>query len=341
MASIYGEDPYEKAKKKKKPDTTMSVDPIAAAQNTISSGGGGGKNEEPKNDVPEVVRDKSGKITGVAFPDGRFFRNISPKQVNSLVDAWNRRSGLPSGARFSDEPIFSEEEQIRANFEAEQRKKEILDTLDVPDVTPEELAQIGRLSPEQLAELKNLPAIKRAPRFKEILSTVGERATIGAVGGVTGGAAVGAIGGAGVGAVPGAVVGGVLGGIGGSVSGVFASFKRVDVENVNDIKQQYDNAVYNIDQSISKVNDGSISDTEGTRQFNEAYLEILKAQQNYKQLEKRREWATDIKDKQVELQNYIDKILPNRISQMAVVQQKPTPDFIDYGVDEKGNVAVR
>jgi hypothetical protein len=101
--------------------------------------------ETTKSNEPIVSQDETGKNNTVRFPDGRVFFNISPKQVRGLVDAWNRRSGLPSGARFSDAPIaLTEDEQILEDLRKQRRREELSAEQYPANVTEEQLAQLGQ-----------------------------------------------------------------------------------------------------------------------------------------------------------------------------------------------------
>jgi hypothetical protein len=71
--------------------------PRSAFTTTRTGLPGSTNNTTIKNsDGVEVYRGENGQMTGVKFPDGRDFKNLSNDQVNSLLGDWNKRPIEPT-----------------------------------------------------------------------------------------------------------------------------------------------------------------------------------------------------------------------------------------------------
>jgi hypothetical protein len=105
------------------------------------------KNKFPEN-TPQIIKDKSGKITGVALPNGTVVRDISPSQVSKLVFDFNKKITPPVGSAVagSKEAIpLTREQQIQQQIDDENLKKQLIAQQTPPNLSPEQVAQIGQI----------------------------------------------------------------------------------------------------------------------------------------------------------------------------------------------------
>lgn len=244
-----------------------------------------------KPGTKNLVEGNTGKVTGFEYSPGKFI--------------------LPKG----NAPTQEQQMQVEAQKKLAQAKFE---SQNAPD-----FSGVGQLSPEQLALINAPVDVNRNPNLRQILNTAGEQAALGAVGGATAGLVAGTVV-PGIGNVAGAGLGAVVGGIGGAVRGTFSAYKYKDTDNVKTAESNYTNAKDSINGAIRLANRGGAEDLAET-EFNNAKTGLLRTQRVYKSLEKNREWATNIKDKQAELDYYIENVLPRKEAEMRLALQKPNP----------------
>ena len=201
----------------------------------------------------------------------------------------------------------------------------------IPTISQEQLSQVGQLTPEQQANINSPIDVNRNPNFKQILNTAGEQAAIGAATGAIGGGTVGSVV-PGAGTLAGAGIGAVGGGVVGLVRGIFTAYKYKDVDNVKGAEGNFDRGKESINGAITLARRGGASDL-AEKEFNNAKAGILRTQRVYKSLEKNRAWATDIKDKQAELNYYIDNVLPRKEEEMRLALLKPDPAFLSMNTE--------
>lgn len=257
-----------------------------------------------KPGTKNLVDKSTGKVTGFEYAPGQFV--------------------LPKG----NAPTQEQQMQFEAQRKAAQTK------FDTPNI---DLSNVGKLTPEQQAMINAPIDVNRNPNFRQILNTAGEQAAIGAAGLGGTGAIVGALGGpAAPLTVPAAAgIGALLGAVGGAVRGTFQAYKYKDVDNVGGAEKNYSNAKNSINGAISLANKGGAQDLAET-EFNNAKAGLYRTQRLYKSLEKNREWATNIKDKQTELDYYINNVLPRKEAEMRIALQKPNPNYINNEVNQFG-----
>lgn len=183
---------------------------------------------------------------------------------------------------------------------------------------PELVSNVGVLTPEQQAMINAPVDVNRTPNAKQVLSTALEQGAYGALAGAGAGGLTASI--------PGAIIGGASGAILGAVRGGFQAYKYKDVDNAKGAEANFNNAQESINGAISLVNKGGDLYL-AEKEFNNAKVGILRTQAVYKSLEKNREWATGIKDKQVELDYYINYVLPRKEEQLRLALMQPNPNF--------------
>ena len=130
------------------------------------------------------------------------------------------------------------------------------------------------------------------------------------------------------------VVGGVaLGAIEGGVRGYFAAYKHEETEKVESSQINIDSAKTNIAKSILLANKGGNEEISVTS-FRNAIDELNRAQVELKNAEinGKYNWATDVRLKQQELDNYINYILPLQRDRLTISLQKPDPNYVDYSL---------
>lgn len=191
-------------------------------------------------------------------------------------------------------------------------------------ISPETKAieQIGNLTPEQIAEINQLPEMQRQGVLKQIAENALKQGAIGAVGGATAGLATG-----GALSAPLAIAGGAVGLISGGVTGAFRAYQTSASLNVGSVEQNVGIAKSNMNEAIRLANRGGDAMT-AVQEFNRAYTQLLKAQQQYKVLEEKQgyEWVTKIKDKQVAIQEELQNVeISRQLLQIAI--QKPNPAY--------------
>lgn len=243
-----------------------------------------------KPTTTNLVDKSTGKIQGFEYAPGEFI--------------------LPKG----NAPTQEQQMQVEAS------KKVAQTQFDNQNVITPDLSNVGVLTPEQQAMINAPIDVNRKPNIRQILSTAGEQATYGALAGAgTGGL---------VANIPGAIIGGIGGAIVGAARGTFQAYKYKDVDNASGAEKNYTNSKESINGAITLAKRGGAQDLAET-EFNNAKAGLYRTQRLYKALEKNREWATDIKDKQVELDNYINNVLPRKEAEMRLALLKPNPDYID------------
>lgn len=243
-----------------------------------------------KSGTTNLVDKSTGKVTGFEYAPGEFI--------------------LPKG----NAPTQKQEMQVEA------QKKIAQSQFENQNVITPDLSNVGQLTSEQQTMINAPVDINRNPNARQILSSAGESAAYGALAGAgTGGL---------IANVPGAIIGGAVGAVGGAVRGTFQAYKYKDVDNAKGAESNYTNAKESINGAIILAKRGGAQDLAET-EFNNAKAGLYRTQRLYKSLEKNREWATGIKDKQTELDNYINNVLPRKEAEMKLALLKPNPDYVD------------
>lgn len=272
---------------------------------------------------PKVFTDnETGVKSGVQLPDGRVLLGLSPDQVDEIVNKETKKRAIPEGA---------------IGFGEYAQKKSALQE------AKQAIGQIGVLTPEQQAIANANP--NQDINMQEILSQVGTTTAKNVIGGAAGGAIAGAgiagIPTAGAGAPLGAAFGALAGAVGGLATGItygsFAAYQRANKEKTSVSETNVKRAIYNIRQSVTLANKGGDPEVV-LEQFNNAYAELLLAQRQYKVQETSTyAWSTDVREKQVYLENYLQYTLPMQANNLALAVAKPNPAYVDYGLDTEGN----
>jgi len=268
---------------------------------------------------PGVYRNEQGRVSGVEM-DGHTYLGVSPDEANFMIDQYNKKTATPEGA-------------VEMSTKAENKRM------------AQQAQNVGVLTPEQQAEV-NAPTgigVDKQQVVSQILQSAGKGAGVGAATGLTGGLAAGIAGApltAGLSipalAAGGAALGAATGAITGAVTGTFAAFNHDKKENVDMIDMNVQKAKYNIRQAIMLANKGGDTDF-ASQQFNDAYSELLFAERQLKEQSKSSySWATDVRLKQNDLNNYLENTLPGQMQRMQIALMKPDPAYIDYGLDANG-----
>lgn len=292
------------------------------------------KNEALRNDPSRdyVRKNPNGTIT--YRPAGGQEQTLSREAYIALDQRINAERRAAQNAQM--------QEQAWANEAImKQRKEEVqAKALQNPE-TAAAVEQAGVLTPEQqAAQPLEIPQEGKAG---QILQTALEYSAI--AGGSTGaalflpslatGVPTGGLSVAAAGVATGVAAAG--GFIAGAIKGAFAAYKREARTNVDRVEQNVDNAAYNMRQAILTANKGG---DEGvtTAQFNAAYAELLRAQSDYKELEKTQgfEWETKILNKQVDLENFLTYSYPSYLERYKIALMKPDPNYVDFGLDSEG-----
>jgi hypothetical protein len=254
-----------------------------------------------KPGTKNLVDKSTGKVTGFEYAPGKFV--------------------LPKG----NAPTQEQQMQVEA------QKKTAQAQFETPQI---DLSNVGQLTPEQQALINAPVDVNRKPNLRQILNSAGESAAKGAAGVAVGGAAVGSVV-PGIGTLAGAGIGALAGAITGAVTGTFQAYKYKDVDNAKGAEANYFNSKESINGAITLARRGGAQDLAET-EFNNAKTGLYRTQKLYKSLEKNREWATDIKDKQVELDYYINNVLPRKEAELRLALLKPNPDYIGDEVNQVG-----
>jgi hypothetical protein len=298
----------------KKKDPLKADDPYnAVSQGRSDAGVGAPAPEQPKDYTPKIIRDENtGVKTGIVLPDGTSHFGISPKEVDFLARKYNKNASAPAGTQFMNEKPVSLKEE---------------------GASPELSAQIGTISPEQQAIAAQNPELPGKPNLMQVLRTAGERAAIGAAGGVVAGAAGGSIV-PGLGTLAGAGIGAVGGGLVGGVSALFSEYKKTEKANYNTASQNYDLARQNLDAAISLANKGAGYEANAlaVKNYNKALAQISFAEQQFKLLSKdQNSYIREIKDKLTEIEDFKQNDRARLDQAMDFALQKPTKTYVNQG----------
>ena len=264
--------------------------------------------------------------------------NKKTGQEENLTDPgvqMSKRTFLNTDLRKYPVPL-THGEQVVADYKQKLADQALIDAQNPSKVTPEQLASLGTLTPEQQAIANANPNTPSGVNPNLILSSAIEKGTLGAIGGATAGGTAGSII-PGVGTAIGAVGGGVAGAVGGIAYGTFAAIKDTTAENVAGIDRNVANAKYNLNTAAIKARKGApyevIKKIEGD---NLAALDL--AERQYKEQSKKL-FDTKSKKKMEDLQKYKENVLPGvqYNIQIALTNPNKNADAVDYGLDADGN----
>lgn len=178
---------------------------------------------EVKPTGPEYIRDQdTGRITGVRMPDGRIIQNLTPSEVNSIVNSYNMQTQAPAGAS----PLGTAERNLKAGMQAQQLQQQVGQFQETP-VSPTGI---------DYGEAATTGIINSIPRALSLAAT---GAGIGLVGGGGVGSAVPILGTT-VGAGAGAAIGATVGFVGSISSSIISNMRDQRTDTVNAQKRVLD-----------------------------------------------------------------------------------------------------
>ena len=237
---------------------------------------------------------------------------------------------------------------VQAQIDREKLKKQMEAEQTVANVSPEELAKLRQFTTEEqiYANPQDNEMPKGNPDIEDILRTAKEKALIAGAGGLVGGsglgtgigAGVGAMAG-GIGAIPGAVIGSVIGaGVGavgagavGAVVGTIQEYNQQSANDVSSVQNNFDNAKTLLETSIMSTNKAGGNPSQLISDFKHAEQAMKRAQKQmqYISIHDKRgdEKATRAK---VEMELYINKIMPQMVVRMENSLKKPDPNYMQY-----------
>jgi hypothetical protein len=258
-----------------------------------------------------IKDDPKGKTYSLKMPNGEILKNLKPDIAFQL------RNGYKP----------SQQEQIAADYNLSKEKTAYAQSQEQPNVTNEQLSQLGTLTPEQQAYANSNADLPGNLNINRIGAAALEKGVAGAIGGAT----VGSIGGP-----AGALLAGSLAAVGGTAWGTFATLKDAANDNVAGIDRNILNAKYNLNSAAIKARKGApyelIKQIEGDN-----IAALMLAERQYKEQSKHL-FDTKSKKKMEDLKKYMDDVLPGVQYNIAVALQNPNTQNmeIDYGLDENG-----
>lgn len=255
-----------------------------------------------------------GQMTGINFPDGRNFQNLQHDQVQSLLNDWNN----------------TPENKIKADLAQQQLVKDVTaqnTPPDAPNVTAEQLAQLGQTNPNLQQQFMNNPTtqdiIGNVVKREQVLS--GQMTN---PDGTTN---------------PPPLLNKLSSVLPNAVTDVISENKNVreylqDYSNANNFKSvssDIQNAQNNLRLAIRLANQPGDSQDAITA-YNDALtrLRVANAQLKYIESYDQRAYVEDIKRKRIELENYLQYNVPTLNNQMQNALIKPDPKYYDTQVNQ-------
>ena len=255
------------------------------------------------------------------------------KKNKSAPEGYHKAGTYASDYKPIIEPTVRE--KVQATIDQANLKKQMETEQATPNVSQEQLSQLGQLTPEQQAVANSNSKLAGKFNLGAVGAAVAERASIGAVTGAVGGAGIGALAG-GVGAVPGAVAGGIGGAAVGTISAFFTGFKDVNYDNIAGIDSNVANAKWKINNAASIALKGA-SYEDVKKEVGDSIAQLDLAERQYKRASKNvYAERTHTMQKMEDIIKYRRDILPDKILRVELALQRPNPSGIDNGVDEVG-----
>ena len=281
-----------------------------------------------KDTMPLIKRDAQGMITGVDLPNGDSFNGISADDVQKIVDQWNKLTVPPDNSRFAD---MTKEKQWAQELADKKAKEDFIASQTPPNVSQKQLQQVGVYNPSS----SNDP--NAAILTKDILGNAMIRDYESKPYTETGSS---------VSLIPPinklAAFAGKLPG-GRELIAAMSTNKKTrdylsDFSNENNFKTVEDNvrnAQTNLRLAIKMANQPGESQ-EAITAYNDALARIDISIRQLKMIERndQRAYVDDVKNKRVELENFLLYNVPVLNAQMKNALIKPDPGYYDSEVEK-------